>query len=344
MSGNEAKFYLWLQLTAYFSGPNRGCVEASYEDMARANGFSSRTLQRVIEGLERKPYIEVERAANQHELTRIKILKYDLADPNSAVDKPDHSNSDGVDSAVDSGVDKFDRSAVHSNVPMSLEREGLQALKNAVEVKKEKKGTADAVRRRFDAELPIANSDSSTAKPNPSSKRSEKLRARLAEKIGLADDRYASYIAWCLKRGESHPFGDDEQDAFRALGYKPDLSSDHLSSCFVMSVLHIYEEHRDKGVTPGNMCSKVLDYCQSNRKKDITLGGSGDGYYWPPDFQEHRNRLRERERQKESISASQKQAFSSPTLSSKSNAGVGGTKTVPPGTLDRLPRLEPVRR
>jgi len=306
MSSNAVKLYVWLHLSACFSGSKRGCVEASFDDIARALGWTSKTLQRTIEELERRPYVRVERAANQYELTTIRILRYDRHS-NSGVDKFDHSNSDAVDSAVDNGVDKFDHGGVHSNPPMPLEDQSLRASKNAVEVKKEKK-ELDAVRRRFDAELPVASSSlKAKPNPNPSSNGRAKLQARIARRIANADERFSSYIEACLKRGHPHPFGADEQDAFRAVGYKPDLSSDHLSFSFVMSVVNVYEEHRDKGVTPGNLCSKVIDYCTTNRKKDITLGGNGDGYYWPPDFQQHRDRLRRQERQEESVLPSKRE-------------------------------------
>lgn len=86
---NAAKLFVWLLAAAHWSGPKPGLVETTFEDTARANGWTWRkTTQRAIEQLEAKPYIEVKRAANHHELTRIKILKYDLEEPNSAGAKP----------------------------------------------------------------------------------------------------------------------------------------------------------------------------------------------------------------------------------------------------------------
>ncbi len=72
MSSNAAKLYLWFHLKASWQPPKRGRVEASFDDMARGNGWSLKTLQRTIEELETMPFIEVERATNQYELTRIK--------------------------------------------------------------------------------------------------------------------------------------------------------------------------------------------------------------------------------------------------------------------------------
>jgi hypothetical protein len=49
--------------------------------------WDKRKLKRTIAELKSKGYIEVRRAANQHELTRIKILKYDIQNGASAGDK-----------------------------------------------------------------------------------------------------------------------------------------------------------------------------------------------------------------------------------------------------------------
>jgi hypothetical protein len=59
-------------------------------------------------------------------LTRIKILKYDPAEPDFAVDKSVHSSVGGnaaKDSAADGGVDKF----VHSTAPSEQNAKDLQA-------------------------------------------------------------------------------------------------------------------------------------------------------------------------------------------------------------------------
>jgi hypothetical protein len=55
--------------------------------MARGIGCSTKTIDRAIEELCAKPYIEISFAANQHGRTSIKILKYDTELSGSAVDK-----------------------------------------------------------------------------------------------------------------------------------------------------------------------------------------------------------------------------------------------------------------
>jgi hypothetical protein len=72
--------------------------------------------------------------------------------------------------------------------------------------------------------------------------------------------------------------------------YKPDLQSPLLSWDFVDAVRDVVEEYSYKETSPGNLCSKVIDECERQRKV------YGSGYLWPPDFQEHRDRLREYER------------------------------------------------
>lgn len=290
MSSNATKLFLWFILRAYWSGSKRGLVEASFDDMAQGNGWSLKTLQRTIEELEAKPYIAVERAANQYEMTRVRILKYDVEESTSAVDKSVQSKIVGVDCAVDSGVDKFDCSAVHSNPATPQNQQDLHAPKKVEEVKEVKKGTADAVRRRVDAELHLS------IKPFSKSK---KLQIRLAERIKQDDGPFSDWIEDARKRGHEHPFGPGERKAFAATGYTPDLKSPFLSPDFVYTVVEVYDENVGKDLAAGNLCSKIIDRCVRERK-----GNGGAGYYWPPDFQEHRDELRAQERMLERRSSS----------------------------------------
>jgi hypothetical protein len=287
MSGNAVKFYLWLHLSADFRS---GEVEASYEDMARALGWSSKTLQRAVDELARR-YIAVQLAANQHELTRISILNYHAGKLDSGVDKSVHSNIAAMDRAVDAGTDKSVHTAVHTNQAKQQILGDLQIPKKLVEVIEEKKGEDDAVRRRFDAELPLPIPPVDE-KATPTSNRKAKLEARLAGKIGRGLlERFSSWIAICQESGRDHPFGADERVAFKALQYEPDLKSPLLSWSFVWAVVNVYDKYEDKDVTPGNLCSKVIDYCIAQK------GRGEEGYNWPPDFQDHRDRLRQVERQ-----------------------------------------------
>jgi hypothetical protein len=278
--------YLWFHLKAFWQPPKRGRVEASFDDMARGNGWSLKTLQRTIEELETIPFIEVERATNQYELTRIRIVKYDLEESTSALDKSVQSDTAGLDYAEVSGVDKFDCSTVHSKPASQQHQHDLQAPKKVKEVKELKNGTADAVRRPFDAKLPLSEQRGFS----PSEKK-KKLTARLAKAISANQDSYRTFIEYEISRGREHPFGDEERQAFSATGYKPDLNSPLLSFDFVMTVLDVYEQTRRKVILPGNLCSRIIDRCQSEKERN-----DGEGYHWPPDFQEHRDRLREQER------------------------------------------------
>jgi hypothetical protein len=294
MSGNAAKFYLMLHLKACWFGPKRGWVEASFDDMARWCGWSTKTLSRTVEELEVQPYIEVERAANQHELTRIRILKYDLDESTSAVDKSVQSSTVGVDSAVDCAVDSAADKSVHSKPTSSQNTQDLQAPKKLKEVKEEKKGNSDAVRRPFDAELHLINPSSKSASRF---KKNQNLSARLAAKIQESGYSFSDWADDCEKRGYGSPVSDDERKAFEATQYKPNLESPLLSMDFINAVEDVWEDNREKGLLPGILCSKIIDYCESERKR------GGGGYYYPPDFVEHRNKLRARERLIEQQSA-----------------------------------------
>jgi hypothetical protein len=279
MSGNAVKLYVWLHLSAHFSGPKRGCVEASYEDIARSLRWNQKTLQRALTEMELR-YIEIQRAANQYELTTIRIIKYDLEGSAPAVDKSVQSKSPAVDAGVDSGVDKSVQSDVHSNGPNSENRKELQPTKNAVEVKTEKNGKADAVRRLSD--------------PSPKSaarfKKNQNLSARLAAKIQESGYSFSGWADHCEKKGWPHPWNAERRQAFEAMQYKPNLESPLLSMDFVIAVEFVWEENQDKDLPAGILCSKVIDCCERERKRD------GDGNYYPPNFVEHRNQLRARER------------------------------------------------
>jgi hypothetical protein len=110
-------------------------------------------------------------------------------------------------------------------------------------------------------------------------------------RIKQDDEPFSHWIEHARKKGWEHPFGTLEQKAFAATCYTPDLQSPVLGSEFVCTVVEVYEENEGKDLTPGNLCSKILDRCERERKRN-----GGTGYYWPPDFQKHRNQLRAQER------------------------------------------------
>ena len=69
---------------------------------------------------------------------------------------------------------------------------------------------------------------------------------------------------------------------------------------FVEAMETVYEDHKnDSALTPGNFCSKVIDYCISKQRAAKQLGMDQSDYFWPPGFQEYRDELRAKERQQE---------------------------------------------
>jgi hypothetical protein len=136
-----------------------------------------------------------------------------------------------------------------------------------------------------DAELPTMNAYEVSSKPT----KKERLKANLKKLIAEGKDSYAeaSKAGYTLK--------DEDILAFRAMKYEPDLESPEVTIGFLMAMTDVYEENLGKNISPGNLCSKVIDECEKQQKQGET------GYYWPPDFQDHRNRLRAKERNLESI-------------------------------------------
>jgi len=283
MSSNAVKLYVWLQLKAFWSGAKRGWVETSFENMERGVRWNRKMLQRTIEELEARPYIEVETAANQHELTRVKILRFDPEDRGSAEDTRVYSTISAEDIGEDTGVP----STVLSNAPGELIQNGLSVRKKSKNIRR---GEEDAVRRPVNAEL-----HHPTNRFSPLEK-GEKFHARMIAKVASAHDSYRHFIRHCLESGHKHPFGDREHESFQALGYKPNLEDPLLTCGFVEAAVETYEKHKGKGLSRGILCSKVIDYCMTEQQRAKTLGDNGSEYFWPPDFQAHRDRLVQQER------------------------------------------------
>jgi hypothetical protein len=274
LSGNAAKLYIWFHLTAFWQDQKRGLVEASFDDMARGNGWSLKVLRRAIEELEAKPFIEVERAPNQHGLTRVKILKYDREEYDSAPTLRGSSN-EIAPSPADSLAPTLQGSSEGRSKPaISQSQHGLRAPKKS---KNKRREEHDAVRRPIDAELRHASNSFSPQK------RKQNLESRLLEK-GLKNETLLN-----------HNLDEDEHAAFAAIGYKPrDLRK--LADGFVNAVEVMVDKHKGTEISPGNLCSKIIDYCVAQQEGCKKLGASASDYYWPPDFQEHRDQLRAQER------------------------------------------------
>jgi len=280
MSSNAAKLFGWLLVAADWKGDRRGMYESNYTDIAQELRWNLRMLRRTINELRDGGYVAIVGAANQYENTLIRILKYDQEVAESGGDTcvlSSDAEDIGGDRAAATGVP----SVVLSKPSSTQNLKGLQPPKNLEEVKEVKKGTADAVRRRVDAER---------LSTNPSSK-NKKLQLLLAEKIKQDEGPFSDWIEDARKRGDEHPFGPDERKAFAATRYTPDLKSPFLSPDFVCTVVEVYDENVGKDLAAGNLCSKIIDRCARERKRN-----GGTGYYWPPDFQKHRDQLRAHER------------------------------------------------
>jgi hypothetical protein len=274
MSSNASTMFVWLLLSARHSGSTRGSVEANYDDLMRGLGWSSSMVRRTLEELISKGYISVTPAANQHEITVIKILKFDTGEDDSAVLTSEHPKNSAVSTGALRAVFTSEQSTEQSR-PYNLQSQrDLQAPKNAVEGIEGKNGKANAVRRPIDAELRIASSKSFSP-----SERIKKLKTHLEEAISRNGSAF---------HGE---FDDDEREAFAYIRYQvPDTQK--LTGGFVYSVWEVYEKYKaTKLPLPGILCCKIIDHCMQEQESCKTLGSDPSDYFWPTDFQEHRKRL-----------------------------------------------------
>lgn len=292
LSVNARALYIWLHLKAYWSGPKRGCVEVSFDDMARGNGWSYSMVRRTIEELTRKGYIQVARAANQYQFTTIRILRFDVEQSDSAVSTYEHTklaDNSAVSSGALSAVSTGERSSEHSK-PINVQSyQDLHTPKKAKKVKEEKKGDRDAVRRPIDAELRISSKGFSPQK------RKQNLESRLIEK-GLKDESFFDDNLDKLQRA-----------AFAATGYTL-RDPRKLANGFVSAVEVTWDKCKGTEISQGNLCSKIIDYCLAQQESCKKLGAPVSDYYWPPDFQDHRDRLRAQERAREKSSSERRSA------------------------------------
>ncbi len=145
---------------------------------------------------------------------------------------------------------------------------------------------ADAVRRPY-AELRGRSGNDSPSRKS----KTERLTTHLQETISQGGNCFRDWMETCKRKKWGNPFGDEEREAFAALGYTPTLDSPLLTTDFVNAVVDVYDETREKGkgFTQGNLCSKVIDRCDEQIR-------SGEPAYYPPDFKEHRDRIRAVER------------------------------------------------
>ena len=120
------------------------------------------------------------------------------------------------------------------------------------------------------------------------SKRQASMEKRLIQKI---QDEGESFSQWC--KGKHHPeyaFLTETSEAFAAMKFPLDGNDPCVSISFVISAREVWLENREKDITPGVLCCKVIDRLERFRKD------GEPGSYWPPSFQAHRNELRAQER------------------------------------------------
>lgn len=156
----------------------------------------------------------------------------------------------------------------------------MQAPKNAIEVK-ELKNNTDSGRPQSDCGLRISNQSP------VSNKRKALLSARIAATIKDPDgeDEPAG-----LRDVEHDPRLRDWWQTFLAASRAMELPIEEYKDSptagliFTCNVIRVYEENIDKDLLPGILCTKVIDRCREDRAM------------WPPEFLDHRDRLRKRER------------------------------------------------
>jgi hypothetical protein len=204
---------------------------------------------------------------------------------NAPIDAETHSSEITRQVAKPTHARTETHSSESGNPLISASEQGLNPLMVSAEpVSSEPtKGTdkANAVRSQEsgDGLLRLPNS------PNPCKKRTreENIQAKIDEQDGT----FVAYVEWSEKGNYGHPFDADTQKAFAVLQYKPDLNSRRLTRDFVSCAVDVYEEHCHKGIAPALLCTKIIDECRKRQKSE-----PNGCYFWPPDFQAHRDRLR----------------------------------------------------
>jgi hypothetical protein len=312
MSSNAVTLFVWLLLSAYHSGPRKSCVEVNIDDLMMFLGWNRSMAKRTLEELIQKGYITFEGAANQHGLGTIRITKFDTEETDSTrlTGEPStiSQNSGELTAQLSARLtaELTGEPSTEPSRPANLQsHEDLQAPKNAVEVKDLKKGKKehhDAVRRPVDAELRVAHQPEIHGRGEPPSKPSPQAEASELHRRGFSSlkrkKKLEARIAAKLMEGGNAFFGDlddEERAAFEFIGYKTEYPQ-NLPAGFVYAAWEVYEEHKDEGLSLGILCTKIIDHCMSEQKSYKTLGMDPSEYYYPPDFVEHRERLRAKER------------------------------------------------
>jgi hypothetical protein len=155
-----------------------------------------------------------------------------------------------------------------------------------------------------DAELPAMKAISDPAcrreeqtPKTPQQKKQRHLEANIAGKIQRLGESFKTFRSHMAQhRGQkwyTDPWGETEIAAFEAIRYPIDPDSPLITHGFVEAVTTVYEEWHGK-VNAWIMCCKVIDECQRMMNPGEKMVPTAALY--PPDFQDHRDRLREEER------------------------------------------------
>lgn len=265
MSANAVTLFVWLLLSA-----QSGCVEAGYDDLRCALGWSYSMVRRTLDELISKGYISVAPATNQHKVTVIRILKLDVVEYDSAVLTDGQGNSSN-------------NSAVLSAVSIS-EQSKPSNQRNAAALSTDEQG---------------GEQSNSQATVGMLADEQGKTLATVPDiPPGVNDDHQEPVLqkrqpfeipAKCLFTDELSPIA---RQALEFIGFECDRR--FLSRGFV-TILEKYGARRP-WPRPGILASHIIERClhwQGKRKvetKDPRL------YSFPPGFQKWRDLLRRQER------------------------------------------------
>jgi hypothetical protein len=152
MSSNASTLFVWLLLSAYHSGPKRGCLETNIDDLMRGLGWSRSMVKRTIEELVRKDYILFSGAANQHGLGTITIFKFDVESRDSARSTTEPSTDHNISARL-SAQSTCEPSSELSNPSISQNEHGLQTPKNVKKYRNKEEVEEDAATASFQESL-----------------------------------------------------------------------------------------------------------------------------------------------------------------------------------------------
>lgn len=251
-----------------------GIWKGSAKSLSGELGIPERTARDVLEKMEHGAYIRRFAVPGRHVCYPILVHKFPIS-------QGEHNGEqlNAIASTSPADLAYFPRE-------QSVEQHGEHGVEHGAaqkRSKKEKEKREKVVRRTQNAELRVV---SSSCKKNPKKEKKERLAAHLAGKIARDGERIQD---WDLSNWE-----EEIREAFDFIGYELDRRNPQLSAAFLITACEVYQENRNREISLGNLCSKIIDRCVRENKQD-----PDGGYYWPTDFQEYRDRLRQVERASE---------------------------------------------